>query len=333
MVLNSKQVKKYASFYERERKIIDKRISLVLKEREPQSLYTPASYILGSSGKRLRPLLVILSAKAVGGNPKQVYNAALAVEMLHNFTLVHDDIMDNADLRRGNLTLHKKYNINTAILAGDSLLAVAYETLLKDCKVNSKQALSSFTKGLVEVCEGQSLDTEFEKRQNVSLVEYIEMIRKKTASLAQRCCELGAYLAGGNSNDIKALSNYGNYLGIAFQIQDDLLDITADKTEFGKRIGGDLMEGKKTFLFLKALEKAKGDDKDDLLKVIINKGIRSNQILKYKRIFEKLGVLDDAKTEISKYTNKALKSIDNLTNKNEIGIFYWLADSLIKRNK
>lgn len=324
---------KYFLIYEKQRKIIDQRLSTALKNRQPSELYEPASYILGSSGKRLRPLLVILSAKAVGGRPKQVYNAAVAVEMLHNFTLVHDDIMDNADLRRGNLTLHKKYNLNTAILAGDSLLAVAYEYLLKDCRVNSREALSAFTHGLVEVCEGQSLDTEFETRKNVSLDEYIEMIRKKTAALAQMCCELGGYLVNGSKQDIKALSDYGKYLGIAFQIQDDLLDITADKVDFGKRIGGDLMEGKKTFLFIKAFEKAKGIEKEDLRKIIVNKGIRSNQIEKYKRLYEKLGVIEDAKYAILTYTNKALNSLENLSNKNEVNIFHWLADSLIKRNK
>ncbi len=324
---------KYFLIYEKQRKIIDQRLSTALKNRQPSELYEPASYILGSSGKRLRPLLVILSAKAVGGKPKQVYNAAVAVEMLHNFTLVHDDIMDNADLRRGNLTLHKKYNLNTAILAGDSLLAVAYEFLLKDCRVNSREALSAFTHGLVEVCEGQSLDTEFETRKNVSLDEYIEMIRKKTAALAQMCCELGGYLVNGSKQDIKALSDYGKHLGIAFQIQDDLLDITADKVDFGKRIGGDLMEGKKTFLFIKAFEKAKGIEKEDLRKIIVNKGIRSNQIEKYKRLYEKLGVIEDAKYAILTYTNKALNSLENLSNKNEVNIFHWLADSLIKRNK
>ena len=326
-------VKKYFSIYEKERKIIDRKLASALKQRQPSELYEPASYILESSGKRLRPLLVILSAKAVGGKANQVYNAAVAVEMLHNFTLVHDDIMDNADLRRGNLTLHKKFNLNTAILAGDSLLAVAYEFLLKDCKLNAREALSSFTQGLVEVCEGQSLDTEFEVRKNVTLEEYIEMIRKKTAALAQMCCELGAYLVNGSKQDIKALSDYGKYLGIAFQIQDDLLDITADKFEFGKRIGGDLMEGKKTFLFIEALSKAKGQDRADLLKVIANKGIRSNQIEKYKRLYEKLGVIEDAKTAIRNYTDKALNSINKLTNKTEINIFHWLAYSLIKRNK
>ena len=331
--MKSASLKKYLSIYERERKIIDQKLTLALKDRQPSELYEPASYILGSSGKRLRPLLVIFSANAVGGNTKQVYNAAIAVEMLHNFTLVHDDIMDKAGLRRGNLTLHQKYNLNTAILAGDSLLAVAYEFLLKDCKVNARQALNAFTRGLVEVCEGQSLDTEFETREMVSMDEYIEMIRKKTAALAQMCCELGAYLANGSNNDVRCLSDYGKFLGIAFQIQDDLLDVTADKVEFGKSIGGDLMEGKKTFLFIESLEKAKGKDKQNLLKVIANKGIRSNQIDKYKTLYKKLGVIDDAKAAIRNYTNKALKSINGLSNKNEVDVFYWLADSLIKRNK
>jgi geranylgeranyl diphosphate synthase type II len=331
--LKTSKQKKYIDFYNRERILIDKKLSLVVKGRKPESLYKPVNYIMESSGKRLRPLLVILSAKAVGGNPKQVYNAALAVEMLHNFTLVHDDIMDNADLRRGNLTLHKKYDLNTAILAGDSLLSVAYEYLLKDCNTNAKEALSSFTHGLVEVCEGQSLDTEFENRNFVHLDEYIEMIRKKTAALAQMCCELGGYLANGNSKDISALSNFGKYLGIAFQIQDDLLDITADKAEFGKKIGGDLIEGKKTFLFIKALEKAKGSEKKELEKIIKNKGVRPNQIEKYKALFESLGVLEDAKNKIKYYSDKAIKSINKLSNKNEIGIFHWLTDSLINRNK
>lgn len=331
--MNYKSSAKFALIYERNRKIIDKKLASALKSRKPASLYKPASYILESSGKRLRPLLVIFSAQAVGGKASQVYNAALAVEMLHNFTLVHDDIMDNADLRRNNLTLHKKYNLNTAILAGDVLLSVAYEYLLKDCKNDLKPVLSSFTRGLVEVCEGQGLDTEFETRKNVTLDEYIEMIGKKTAALAQTCCELGGYLGGGDKKDIKALSDYGLYLGIAFQIQDDLLDITADKVEFGKKIGGDLIEGKKTFLFIEALQKAKGKDKDQLLKVIANKGIRSNQVQKYKELYERLGVLDDAKKAIRNYTNRALRSIDKLSDKRKIDIFYWLADSLIKRNK
>lgn len=324
---------KYAALYEEERKKIDKMLASSLKKRKPKSLYEPASYILQSSGKRLRPLLVLLSAKAAGGKFKDVYNAAVAVEIMHNFTLVHDDIMDNADLRRGNQTLHKKYDLNTAILAGDSLLSIAYEFLLKDCNGNTKAAVSAFTQGLIEVCEGQSMDTDFETRNDVQLKEYIVMITKKTAAMAKMCCELGAILVDGKKSDIKSLSNYGLNLGIAFQIQDDLLDIIGEVDKFGKTVGGDLIAGKKTFLFIKAFEKAEGQDKIDLQKMMDNKGIKPEEVQHYKNIFEKLGVLEDTKNEIRKYTNRALSSIDMISKKSETGIFHWLADSLIKRNR
>ena len=321
---------KYISLYEAERKKINKILSVSVKNRKPVSLYEPSSYILNSGGKRLRPLLVLLSAKAVGGEFKNCYNAAAAVEMLHNFTLVHDDIMDNADKRRGRLTLHKKFDHNTAILAGDSLLSIAYEYLLKDCNGNAKEVISSFTHGLIEVCEGQSLDTDFESRKNVALSEYITMIKKKTAAMAEMCCRIGALLGGGTKSQVNALGNYGLNLGIAFQIQDDLLDISADEKEFGKTIGGDLVEGKKTFLFLEALEKSRGEDRKKLLKVIEQKGIKRNQVSSYKMIYEKLGVLDDARREIRAYTQKALRSVNLLDEENK-KIFKWLADSLIHR--
>ena len=320
----------YISLYETERKKINKILSGALKKRKPASLYEPSSYILNSGGKRLRPLLVLLSAKAVGGKFENAYNAAAAVEMLHNFTLVHDDIMDNADKRRGRLTLHKKYDHNTAILAGDSLLSIAYEYLLKDCNGNAKEVISSFTHGLIEVCEGQSLDTDFELRKNVSLSEYILMIKKKTAAMAEMCCRIGALLGGGTKAQVSALGNYGLNLGIAFQIQDDLLDISADEKKFGKTIGGDLVEGKKTFLFLEALEKSSGEDRKKLLRVVERKGIRKNQVSAYKMIYEKLGVLEDARSSIRAYTQKALLSINLLDEENK-KIFRWLADSLIHR--
>ena len=320
----------YVSVYETERKKINKILSDALSKRNPASLYEPGLYILNGGGKRIRPLLVLLSAQAVGGKFKDAYNAAAAVEMLHNFTLVHDDIMDNADKRRGRLTLHKKYDNSTAILVGDSLLSIAYEYLLKDCNGNSKEVITAFTNGLIEVCEGQSLDTDFERRKNVTLAEYILMIRKKTAAMAEICCKIGALLGGGTKAQVKALGNFGLNIGIAFQIQDDLLDISADEKKFGKTIGGDLVEGKKTFLFLEALEKSRGEDKQKLLKVIERKGIRKNQINSYKLIYEKLGVLDDARKEIKSYTEKALNSINILDKKNK-NIFKWLADSLIHR--
>jgi len=324
------KINDYVSLYETERKKINTILSSALKHRNPSSLYEPGSYILNSGGKRIRPLLVLLSAKAVGGKFTAAYNAAAAVEMLHNFTLVHDDIMDNADKRRGRLTLHKKYDNSTAILVGDSLLSIAYEYLLKDCNGNSKQVISAFTNGLIEVCEGQSLDTDFEDRKNVSLAEYLLMIKKKTAAMAEMCCKIGALLGGGTNEQVKALGNFGLNIGIAFQIQDDLLDISADEKKFGKTIGGDLVEGKKTFLFLEALEKSTGEDRRKLLKVIERKGIRRNQINSYKMIYENLGVLDDARNEIKSYTRKAMKSINVLNEKNK-QIFKWLADSLIHR--
>lgn len=325
--------KKYRLIYNSQRKIIEKKIEKVFAKREPRSLYEPSAYLLASGGKRLRPLLVLLSAKAVGAKFSRAYNAAVAVELLHNFTLVHDDIMDNADKRRGRLTLHKKYDVNTAILAGDSLLSIAYEYLLKDCNGNAKDILASFTKGLVEVCEGQSLDKEFELRNNVSLADYLEMIRKKTAAMAEMCCSIGAQIGGGTKSEIYALETYGRNIGIAFQIQDDLLDIIADEAEFGKIVGGDLIEGKKTFLFIKAFEKAIGEDKKALFEMILNKGIKRHQVDQYKEMYARLGILDEAKKTICHFSDIAVRSLSKLSTNEDREIFKWIALSLIERIK
>jgi len=329
--MNVNNVTKFSNLYEKERKKIDVLLGSTVKKRKPESLYQPAVYLIGSKGKRIRPLLVLLATKAVGGKFENSYNAAVAMELLHNFTLVHDDIMDNADKRRGRLTLHKKYDENTAILVGDSLLSVAYEYILKDCNGNAKEIVNSFTTGLIEVCEGQSLDTDFEKRYTVSIDDYILMIKKKTASMTKICCEVGATLGGGSKEEVKAISNYGLNLGIAFQIQDDLLDISAEESEFGKTIGGDLLEGKKTYLFLKALEKSRGKDRKALLRVIKNKGIKINQINSYKKLYEKLNVIEDAKKAINLYTKKALKSLRIVRNEQDKNMLIWFADNLVKR--
>ncbi|MCU7492410.1 MAG: polyprenyl synthetase family protein [Bacteroidota bacterium] len=323
----------FAGLYEKQRIKIEDKISRLLLKRKPESLYAPCEYIMQSGGKRLRPLLVLFSARAAGGSFNQAYNAAVAVELLHNFTLVHDDIMDNADKRRGRLTTHKKYDLSTAILTGDNLLAVAYLTLLKDCRENDKSVLAAFTQGVIEVCEGQSLDKDFEVRKDVSLDEYLEMINKKTAALLEVCCSVGAQIAGGDKKTVKALSLYGRSLGTAFQLQDDLLDITAKETEFGKIIGGDLVEGKKTFLFIKALEKAGGKDKKMLLEVIKNKGIEKKRVGEYKEIYSRLGVLQETQKEIEHYTQLALKSLKAVKDEKARGALEWLAESLIKRNK
>lgn len=331
--MNSVQNKNFLESLNRERRKIDKILFDALRTREPQALYLPASYILTSGGKRLRPLLVLFSARIVNNDSKKGYYAAAAVELLHNFTLVHDDIMDNAEKRRGLLTLHKKYDINTAILVGDSLLAVAYETLLMDCGNDSKKIVSSFTKSLVEVCEGQSLDKEFETRCDVSVDEYLAMIQKKTSALFEMCCKLGAMISGGNANQINALSTFGRNLGMAFQIQDDLLDILGPEEEFGKISGGDLIEGKKTFLFLSALSNAKGRDEKALLSVVKHKGIKKAQVDKYRKLYARLGIFELAATEIEKYFAKAQHALNKLPDGKNKFILERLAHSLIKRSK
>jgi geranylgeranyl diphosphate synthase, type II len=319
--------------YKAQLRIIENKLSVLFSNKFPESLYEPSSFIIKSGGKRLRPLLVLFSKKAVNGNFKDAYNAAIALELLHTFTLIHDDIMDNADKRRGIPTIHKKYDLSTAILTGDNLLAIAYSYLLKDCKDNYQSIINYFTNGVIEICEGQSLDKEFEIRSDVTLKEYKSMITKKTAVLFEACCSIGALLGGANTKQLNALSKYGRNLGIAFQIQDDLLDITANETEFGKIIGGDIIEGKKTYLFLKAMEKAKGSVQRELELIIDNKGASKQKVNICKKIYSELGIIEEAKKEIKKYSDLALKELDNISDKKDRIMLTWIADLLINRNK
>jgi len=319
--------------YKREITKIESKFVKYFMGKHPQSLYEPSRYVVEGGGKRIRPFLVLTSAKAVGGSFNQVYNAALAVELLHNFTLVHDDIMDNSSMRRGRPTLHIKYDNNIAILAGDILVTLSYERLLEDCKENAVDILKTFTNGIIEVCEGQSLDKEFETRNDVTLKEYKIMIYKKTASLAEMCCSIGAKIVGANNEYVKAAENFGKYLGMAFQIQDDLLDIIGEEDKFGKKIGSDLIEGKKTFLFIKALEKAKGKEKKLLLNLIKNKGIKPEEVNDYKNIYYSLNVIDDAQKEIVNYTRLALNNASKMPDIQGKELMIWLANSLIGRNK
>ncbi len=324
--------KKFQQLYDGEKKKIDKILSRSLQFREPVSLYNPAYYIIKNGGKRLRPVMVLFSCKSVGGRYNSAYNAAAAVELLHNFTLIHDDIMDNAEKRRGLPTLHVKYDLNTAVLAGDGMLAVAYEYLLKDCKNKKNIVISEFTKALIEICEGQALDKKFEVERNVTIADYLRMIQKKTASMLEMCCKTGGILGGGTEKEIKALASFGKNIGIAFQIHDDLLDIKGYE-EFGKTTGGDLMEGKKTFLFLRALNKTRGKDKADLERMIENKGIKRTEVNYFIDLYKRNGIIEDAEAEILNYTKKAVKAVDTLKNENDKEVFRWLAGTLIKRNK
>jgi geranylgeranyl diphosphate synthase, type II len=282
---------------------------------------------------------MIFCCEAAGGKMIDALDASVAIEILHNFTLVHDDIMDNADTRRGRETIHKKWDPNTAILAGDYLIGIAYDFLLNTNSNRLKDILKTFTNGIKEVCEGQSYDKEFEKKPDVNIDEYLMMIGKKTAAMLEAAAVTGALIADADEKIILSFKMYARNLGFAFQIQDDLLDITGDETEFGKKIGGDLIEGKKTYLLLKALELVtEKKDREKLEFIILNNGIRNNNtslIAEIKNIFTDYNIIQSAKDEIKSYTEKAEDQIQFL-NTPESKVHYeklmWLSQMLLSRN-
>lgn len=314
---------------------INNQIFLELSKRKPKSLYAPLNYFLKSGGKRLRGILVLLVAKSINKNLKSLpLNQAIAIELLHNFTLIHDDIMDNSDKRHNKPTLHRKYDLSTAILAGDALLSIAYEFLDKELTENSMMICKEFTSALRIVCEGQALDKEFETRNRVSLQQYFQMISMKTGALIKSACKIGALSANKKVGieDLKRFGEYGEYLGIAFQLQDDLLDIVGEQKLFGKTKALDLIEGKKTFLLISALKKATGKDLDRLLKLIENKGIKPDEIYKYIDIYKNLGIIELTKKEISKYYQKAKDTLEILNKKYDINDLNNFLEFVINRN-
>jgi len=327
-------IKDYKERYTVYKDIIDEKLNNIIEKNIPRGIYEPLKYILSGGGKRIRPVLLMFSCEAVGGNYSDTVDAAVSVEMLHNFTLIHDDIMDNADKRRGKETIHKKWDRDVAILSGDALLGLAYNTLLKTKSDNIRKITQAFTEGIIEVCEGQGFDKEFEIKKNVSLEEYLMMINKKTSQLLVSCVRMGALIGNAIENSIKCLVNYAENIGLAFQIQDDLLDITADETKFGKKIGGDLREGKKTYLLLKALDVVKEKkDKVILESIITNKGLQNDaEILKVKEIYEKYGIIESAKNEIEKYTSKANEFLNELKNEDKKNSLKWFSDMLLSRS-
>ncbi|NCA84741.1 MAG: polyprenyl synthetase family protein [Clostridia bacterium] len=232
----------------------------------PDALYLPIRYTMEGEGKRLRPVLMLAACDLFGGKPETILNAAIAIELFHNFTLLHDDIMDNADLRRGKETVHRKWNNNTAILSGDTMFALAYRWMLKTKHPQIIEMLSTFTQTAVEVCEGQQYDMDFEKMPAVSIPEYLNMIRLKTAVLLGCSLKIGALATDATPRDVQLIYDFGVSIGIAFQLQDDMLDTFGDGKKTGKTPGGDIIANKKTYLFLKCLEIANADDRVDLLR-------------------------------------------------------------------
>ncbi len=312
-------------------RIIEKYLHTYIQEQKPHTLYDPAQYVLAAGGKRIRPVLALLACEAVGGNSADALHAAAGIEILHNFTLVHDDIMDHAASRRGRQTIHKKWDENIAILTGDVLLALAYRALLQTKSARIQEITKIFTEGVITVCEGQTYDKEFETRHRVHVNEYLMMIEKKTGKLVSISTQLGALLGNASVPAMEALRKYGEHVGRAFQIQDDLLDVIADEKEFGKTIGGDLMEGKKTFLLLEALRLAKGSQKTMLQRIFTQGGISKKQIAEYRDIYEITGAIDSARRRITEDIEQAKKELTVLPETPVSETMFWLTDKLLKR--
>ncbi|MBM4159865.1 MAG: polyprenyl synthetase family protein [Ignavibacteria bacterium] len=321
----------YERTYARYKALVDDYLKLFCRQTKPRSLYEPLRYVVAGGGKRIRSVLVLLSCEAVGGSVQSALHAAGGIEILHNFTLVHDDIMDNARSRRGRATVHTKWDSNVAILVGDELLALAYRAVLQTQSPRIQEITKVFTQGVVEVCEGQAYDKEFETRSDVTVNDYMLMIEKKTAKMVSVSSEIGALIGEGTRASVSALRRYGGYVGRAFQIQDDLLDIVADEEKFGKAVGGDLVEGKRTFLLLEALRRAKGADKALLQAVVTNKGAPRRLIAEYRRIYYETGVIDAALRRVKQDIARAKEELNHLPPSGARATLAWFTDMLLNR--
>ncbi len=277
---------------------------------EPKNLYEPIDYILKLGGKRIRPVLTLMAADIFSGDFKKALPAALAVEVFHNFTLVHDDIMDAAPLRRGKATVHEKWDTNTGILSGDAMLILAYQYFENYEPIVFQKLAKLFSKTALEVCDGQQLDVDFEKRNDVTIPEYINMIRLKTSVLVAAALQMGAIVAETSEENAQLIYDFGLNLGLAFQLQDDYLDTFGDPETFGKQIAGDIIENKKTFLYLKCLAIANEEDQQKLA-FFYNQKLKENsiKIAEVTRIFELYDIPTLVKEQINLYTEKAFETL------------------------
>ncbi|GHT15581.1 isoprenyl synthetase [Bacteroidia bacterium] len=285
--------------------IINREIQSIEYPQNPAGLYEPAAYLLAMKGKKIRPALTLLSCNLYRENVEKALNPALAWEIFHNFTLMHDDVMDKADIRRDQPTVHKKWNENTAILSGDAMLILSYKYMAKSPLQKLNPLLDLFSQTAAEICEGQQYDMEFEKRLEVTEDEYINMIRLKTAVMLGACLKTGAIIGEANENDQQNLYDFGIHLGIAFQIKDDILDVYGNQDVFGKKIGGDILCNKKTFLLIKALETANNEDKSELLRWIQTDTQSEEKIEAVRQLYNKLGIKDLAFHAMEDYYEKA----------------------------
>lgn len=317
----------------RYQKWIEAEISTQKFGKAPASLYEPIRYLMGLGGKRLRPTLTLLAYTLFKSDVKRIVKYATAVEAFHNFTLMHDDIMDNAPLRRGKPTVHEKWNVSTAILSGDVMLVKVYDMLLSIEEDKLVKVYRAFNKCAAEVCEGQQWDMEFEGRSTVKEEEYLEMIKLKTALLLGFSLEFGAILGGASDEDCKALREFGTNIGIGFQLKDDLLDAFGDPKKFGKQVGGDIVANKKTFLLIKALELAKGNVKTELNEWLSLKNVKGKEkVAAVKRIYDTLEISTITERKIDHYFKKGFAKLDALSvSKKRSAELRQFAEALVER--
>jgi geranylgeranyl diphosphate synthase, type II len=294
----SQRIKKY-------REAVDIGLLKLLTRYKPVTMYGAAKYVLAGGGKRVRPLLTLFSCESVAGKWQKALPAALAVETLHNFTLVHDDIMDSSDSRRGRPTVHKRWDSNIAILSGDALVAIAYKSLLRTKSDRMTEITALFTDGLLEVCEGQSYDMEFEGESDVTLEDYLLMIEKKTGALLAMSSAIGGVIGNASQKQLRALRQFGKNLGLAFQIQDDLLDVRADVEKIGKPMFNDIKKGKRTFLLLYAVRQAGSKDRRILNKVFDRKATDTHSIRQVERVYRETGTIEYTRAAVGRYTRQA----------------------------
>ena len=310
---------------------INSAISKIKYPDEPSGLYEPIKYTLSDGGKRLRPLLTLATCDALGGDIDGAKNQAIGIEIFHNFTLLHDDVMDNADMRRGKATVHRKWNEATAILSGDAMLTLATQFMTKGDGTKIWDVISLFNTTAMEVYQGQQYDMDFEKRLDVTVDEYLEMIRLKTSVLLGCACKLGAIMAGAFDSEQKAFYKYGVKLGLAFQLQDDFLDTYGDPNIFGKKIGGDILNDKKTWLLISALNE---DNSGKLKEIIGNKEIAPEEkIAQVKSIYDSLNLGNRCKELMEKYATEAIDALKTVgLSDTDLEFFKKMASDAIGRN-
>lgn len=275
-------------------------------DRKPESIYAPIKYVLSIGGKRIRPVLMLLSYNLYKDNPESILMQACALETYHNYTLLHDDLMDNADVRRGMPTVHRKWDANTAILSGDSMLVLAYQRMAQCAPSKLKPVLDLFTETALEIGEGQQYDMDFERRTDVTEAEYIEMIRLKTSVLLACAMKTGAILADAPAADADRLYQFGEQIGLAFQLQDDLLDVYGDPAVFGKAIGGDIVSNKKTYMLINAYQQAGPSQRSELMRWITAVDFdRAEKVAAVTRIYDELGIRGLCEARINQYFDRA----------------------------